>query len=63
MATVLRRCLDKMLKKVISLLALVAVATTEEGFHYTRTDGKSVMYKVSNATMTWIDSAKVSRTA
>jgi hypothetical protein len=26
----------------------------------TRSDGKSVMYTVSNVTMTWIDSAKVS---
>ena len=59
MATVLRRCLDKMLKKVISLLALVAVATTEEGFRYTRADGKSVMYDVSNTTMTWLESPKV----
>ena len=59
----MRHCLDTMLKQVISVLALVAFATSKEGFHYTRTDGKSVMYKVSNATMTWIDSAKVSRTA
>lgn len=59
MTTVLRRCLDKMLKKVISLLALVAVATTEEGFRYTRADGKSVMYDVSNTTMTWLESPKV----
>ena len=59
MATALRRCLDKMLKKVISLLALVAVATTEEGFRYTRADGKSVMYDVSNTTMTWLESPKV----
>lgn len=59
MTTGLRRCLDKMLKKVISLLALVAVATTEEGFRYTRADGKSVMYDVSNTTMTWLESPKV----
>ena len=48
-----------MLKKVISLLALVAVATTEEGFRYTRADGNSVMYDVSNTTMTWLESPKV----
>ena len=51
-------------------LYLVAVASavaftsmvasfSEDGFRYTRTDGRSVMYQVSNVSMTWIDNAKV----
>ena len=37
----------------------LAASNSQEGFRYTRTDGRSLMYKVSDVGMTWIDSAKV----
>ena len=43
---------------VVAFTSMVAFFS-EVGFRYTRTDGRSVMYQVSNVAMTWIDSAKV----
>ena len=43
---------------VVAFTVIVA-SFSEDGFRYTRTDGRSVMYQVSNVSMTWIDSAKV----
>lgn len=52
------------LKLILAVASAVAFASltasfAEEGFRYTRTDGRNLMYKISNVTMTWIDSAKV----
>ena len=46
---------------VASAMAFTSMAAsfTKERFAYTRTDGRSLMYQVSNVSMTWIDSAKV----
>ena len=48
---------------VTSAVAFTSLAATftEEGFRYTRTDGRSVMYQASDTPMTWIDSAKVTK--
>jgi hypothetical protein len=35
------------------------MVSSEKDFHYTRSDGKIVMYTVSNVAMTWINAAKV----
>ena len=37
----------------------LAASNSDEGFRYTRTDGRTLMYKASTVLMTWIDSAKV----
>ena len=48
---------------VTSAVAFTSLAATftEEGFPYTRTDGRGVMYQASDTPMTWIDSAKVTQ--
>jgi hypothetical protein len=44
---------------LLSITTLFDLTRSEEEFHHIQSDGKSVMYRVSNVTMTWINSAKV----